>query len=143
MWASDIHVRLLDSHIVGITNDTPGKLREAYCRLRTRILRSHIVGMTNDTTGQLREAHLRLRARIFEVQCSKNKRFQLHPNTTRNSNALEVILGGGIYPGFLTFDDPVDHSRFFAIRDGMPASYGQVQFMPVAFSPIEAYGTRW
>ncbi|OAF61003.1 hypothetical protein VC83_02449 [Pseudogymnoascus destructans] len=32
---------------------------------------------------------------------------------------------------------------FFIYRDTFPASYGEFQFMPVAYCPIEAYGYRW
>lgn len=79
---------------------------------------------------------------IFKVPCTKNKRFGPE-RTSQNENVLEVVLGGKIYPGFLTLDGPEDQSRFFRIRNGLPTSFGQVEFMPVAFNPIEAYGKRW
>jgi hypothetical protein len=70
----------------------------------------------------------------------KNKRFVFPGRTSRNENVLEVVLGGKIYPGFLTLDDPEDQSRFYRMRNGLPTSFGQVEFMPIAFNPIEAYG---
>jgi hypothetical protein len=97
-WATDIHITLLESHIIGITSDT---------------------------TGQLRGVRIRLTARIFEVPCTKNKQFGFPERTSRNKNVLEVVLGGKTYLGFLTSDDPEDQSRFFRIRNGLPTSFGQ------------------
>ena len=66
------------------------------------------------------------------------KRFEMGPKTDRNQHVLEVVLAENIYPGFLTFASPDEQMRFFALRNPMPESYGQTNFMPLAPSPVEA-----
>jgi hypothetical protein len=158
--AADLHITFLESHVVVNTSDLEGEIPPMEHQMRKFPLnwfrkmlscfgtsagreRSSEPPASPDVTGQIREASLHLKARIFELPCTKNKRFGLVVQTARSCSIIEVVLDGETYPAWIVYDDPDTQSIFFGIRNAIPRSYGQLQFMPTIYNRLEAYGNRW
>ncbi|ELR04906.1 hypothetical protein VC83_02788 [Pseudogymnoascus destructans] len=152
-WATEIHMTLLRSDFLPIPaqtfiqEPTPRNGRDPL----TGIFRNgsaasnHGGGESNSGIGAASDStrKLYLKGRIFKVPCSKNKRYVPMPSTNPENKVIEVVISGHTYPAWVIYDNPQEQDVFFIYRDTFPASYGEFQFMPVAYCPIEAYGYRW
>ena len=152
--ATTIHVTLLRADIVPFCTQKPLQepIQSKKRSLLTKYLRHRVkysgheieqnIGKAaqSEVTGQLKDAKLHLRGRIFKVPCSKNKRYgAVNPE----NEVVEVVVSGHTYPAFVTYDDRGTQDMFFVCRDTFPASFGEFEFMPVAYCPIEAFGFHW